>query len=261
MNTSISTRQQVWGLEQRALASSGSLSIPQSPLSLRYKARRALQQPREHRTREVARRALNLFVAVLGIALTAPLMIVIALLVRVTSRGPVIFRQQRVGIDRRAPLDQDAINRRRSRDLGGTIFTIYKFRTMRVDATAKEVWASRDDPRVTPVGRFLRATRLDELPQFFNVLKGDMNIVGPRPEQPEIFQNLREKLGRYGSRQQVLPGITGLAQIEVGYDTDIEGVQRKVALDLEYIRRRSAAKDLMIMARTVPVMVFKKVWM
>lgn len=203
---------------------------------------------------------LNVCVAAVGIALTAPLMIVIAVLVKATSPGPMIFRQQRVGLDRRSPRDQDPVNRRRSRDLGGTIFTIYKFRTMTVDASAKEVWASRHDPRVTPLGRFLRATRLDELPQFFNVLKGDMNIVGPRPEQPGIFQNLREELGTYRRRQRVLPGITGLAQIEAGYDTDIEGVKRKVDLDLEYIRTRSAAEDLLIMARTVPVMVFRKVW-
>lgn len=212
--------------------------------------------------RELARRALNVLVALVGIALTAPLMIVIAVVVKLSSPGPIIFRQERVGLDRRAPRDACALNRRRSMDLGGRIFTMYKFRTMSVQAPdAKATWASHEDPRITPIGRILRATRLDELPQFFNVLKGDMNIVGPRPEQPEIFLDLRQEVGAYRRRQRVLPGITGLAQIEAGYDTDVEGVKRKVDLDLEYIRRRSAAEDLMIMARTVPVMVFRKVWM
>jgi lipopolysaccharide/colanic/teichoic acid biosynthesis glycosyltransferase len=212
--------------------------------------------------RELARRVLNVVVAALGIALTWPLMLVIAALVKLTSPGPIIFRQERVGLDRRSPSTQDGLNRRRSSDLGGKIFRMYKFRTMRVQAPgASEVWATKRDPRITPIGRFLRATRLDELPQFFNVLKGDMNIVGPRPEQPGIFLDLRKELGTYRRRQRVLPGITGLAQINLGYDTDIEGVKRKVDLDLEYIRRRSAAKDLMIMARTVPVMVTRKVWM
>jgi lipopolysaccharide/colanic/teichoic acid biosynthesis glycosyltransferase len=124
------------------------------------------------------------------------------------------------------------------------------------------VWASKHDPRITLVGRFLRATRLDELPQFLNVLKGDMNIVGPRPEQPEIFSELHGELGwRYRDRQKVLPGITGLAQVHLGYDTDLDGVRKKVEMDLEYIRSRSATQDLTIMAKTVPVMVFKKVWM
>jgi lipopolysaccharide/colanic/teichoic acid biosynthesis glycosyltransferase len=149
----------------------------------------------------------------------------------------------------------------RREDRGGRIFTIYKFRTMRVDSDVREVWASREDTRVTAVGGFLRATRLDEIPQFFNVLKGDMNIVGPRPEQPGIFVRLRDELAEYRRRQGVLPGITGLAQIELGYDTDVGTVRKKVELDLEYIRRRSAVHDLAIMLRTIPVVVCRKVWM
>ena len=133
---------------------------------------------------------------------------------------------------------------------------IYKFRTMFVTPDATQVRAARDDPRVTRVGRFLRAVRLDELPQLFNVLKGDMNIVGPRPEQPEIFAELKEQLPSYAKRQRVLPGITGLAQVCADYDRSLEDVRRKVKLDLEYINRRSALHDLSIMARTIPVMIF-----
>ena len=139
---------------------------------------------------------------------------------------------------------------------------MYKFRTMTYQpSAAQEQWATKEDRRVTRVGRFLRATRIDELPQLFNVLKGDMNIVGPRPEQPTIFQELRREVGEYQERQKVLPGITGWAQVNLGYDTSIEDVKKKVELDLEYIQRRSATQDLAIMAKTMPVMVFRKVWM
>ncbi|MDH3457051.1 MAG: sugar transferase, partial [Gemmatimonadota bacterium] len=109
-----------------------------------------------------------------------------------------------------------------------------------------------------PVGRFLRKYRLDELPQLLNVLRGDMNLVGPRPEQPEIFQELRHRVARYPERQRVLPGITGWAQVRHRYDTSIEDVKKKVEFDLEYIERCSAAEDAKIMLMTVPVMVFRR---
>jgi len=151
------------------------------------------------------------------------------------------------------------LNGRRSAERGGRLFTIYKFRTMRTDnGDAPEVWVSKDDPRITRIGKVLRRTRLDELPQLFNVLKGDMNIVGPRPEQPAIFAELRGVFSHYPERQKVLPGITGLAQVRLPYDQTLEDVERKVELDLEYIDGRSAAADLMIMVRTMPVMVFRK---
>jgi lipopolysaccharide/colanic/teichoic acid biosynthesis glycosyltransferase len=118
----------------------------------------------------------------------------------------------------------------------------------------KQVWASKNDPRITPVGRVLRRYRLDELPQLFNVLQGEMNIVGPRPEQPEIFVELRTAVDRYVERQRVLPGITGWAQVNHQYDQSLDDVKRKVQLDLEYIRSRSAISDLRIMALTLPVM-------
>jgi lipopolysaccharide/colanic/teichoic acid biosynthesis glycosyltransferase len=206
------------------------------------------------------RRPLNILAAAVLIVLTAPLMLVIALLVRLTSRGPVIYKQQRVGLDRRIDRASAKLNPRRHRDLGGRIFTMYKFRTMyhRGKDESKQVWATENDPRVTPFGRVLRAFRLDELPQLFNVLMGDMNIVGPRPEQPEIFQDIREELGGYERRQRVLPGITGLAQVSLPYDSDLEDVRKKVDLDLQYLRKRSPGEDFRIMVRTMPVMVGRK---
>ena len=134
-----------------------------------------------------------------------------------------------------------------------------KFRTMYVgDETDGQVWAQKNDPRVTPVGRVLRAFRADELPQLLNVLRGQMNIVGPRPEQPEIFQELRVEIPEYSRRQHVLPGITGWAQVNNGYDQSFQDVQRKLDLDLEYLERRSPAEDFKIMAKTVPVVLGRK---
>jgi lipopolysaccharide/colanic/teichoic acid biosynthesis glycosyltransferase len=206
---------------------------------------------------DAARRALNLAVAATGIVVTAPLMLLIAALIRLTSRGPVIYQQQRVGVDRRSR--HAGSNWRRREDLGGRPFTIYKFRTMAVGtAHDHQVWARPDDPRVTAVGRILRKYRLDELPQLFNVLTGDMNVVGPRPEQPRIFAQLREEVQHYQARQQVLPGITGWAQINHHYDTSVDSVRRKVALDLEYVARRSTLEDWKIMLRTFPVILFKR---
>ena len=210
-----------------------------------------------------ARRVVNVLAAANGILLTAPLMAVVAVLVKLSSPGPVIFVQPRVGLDRRGddgfrPVKGLDISRR-TFDFGGRIFWIYKFRTMRPAAPNEgQVWAAPDDPRITAIGHFLRKYRLDELPQLFNVLKGDMNLVGPRPEQPSIFVQLRKRVRGYGRRQQVLPGITGWAQINLAYDQTIEDVQRKVDLDLEYLQRRSAAEDVRIMMRTVPVMVMRR---
>ncbi len=207
------------------------------------------------------RRALHVAAAAVAILLTLPIMLLVALLVRLTSRGPVLYTQPRVGLDRRLSWRTVPCCRRRG-DSGGRIFTIYKFRTMYVEDRTQDLadsqrWATPDDPRITAIGGFLRKYRLDELPQFFNVLRGDMNIVGPRPEQPQIFQELREKIAHYEERQQVLPGITGWAQINQSYDACLDDVQKKLTLDLEYIDRRSIVKDLLIMLRTVPVMVFK----
>ena len=210
---------------------------------------------------EPLRRVLNVLVAVIGIVIAAPLMVVIALLVKLDSRGPAIYRQPRVGLDRRRGRGPDSEDKR-CHDVGGLIFTIFKFRTMTwCERAPEQKWATKDDQRVTRIGRLLRATRLDEVPQLFNVLKGDMNIVGPRPEQPSIFAVLRDELSNYHERQKVLPGITGWAQVNLGYDANIDDVKRKVELDLEYIGKRSATEDLAIMARTMPIMLLGQVWM
>lgn len=202
-------------------------------------------------------RALNLAVAVVGLILALPLMLLIAILVKLSSPGPVLFTQPRVGLDSRRSWPGEA-NRRRQVDHGGRIFRIYKFRTMRVAPASRQVWATPDDPRVTRVGRILRRYRLDELPQLINVLRGEMNVVGPRPEQPEIFQELQNRIENYAWRQQVLPGITGWAQINQQYDRTLEDVERKLSFDLEYLARRSWREDLRIMLLTVPVILLRR---
>ena len=210
---------------------------------------------------DAARRALNLAVAGVGLLLAAPVLCLIAVLIKLTSRGPILYTQTRVGVDRRQE-HEGLSNHRRTADQGGKPFTIYKFRTMYAGdtRTAPEVWATRNDPRVTPVGRVLRKYRLDELPQFLNVLRGEMNVVGPRPEQPTIFAQLREQVPGYQRRQRVPPGITGWAQVNQRYDTSIDDVRRKVSFDLEYVARRSVLVDLGILARTVPVVLNKGGW-
>jgi lipopolysaccharide/colanic/teichoic acid biosynthesis glycosyltransferase len=233
------------------------LTIPARPAPVR---RRRPPEPAttesDHAERAV--RSLNVAAALLGLIIAAPVMALVAVVIRLTSPGPILYRQTRVGMDRRWR-ERDKSHSRRRHDLGGRPFTIFKFRTMvyRPDRDAA-VWASPDDPRITTVGRVLRKVRLDELPQLWNVLRGDMNIVGPRPEQPRIFVRLREQIDEYGVRQRVRPGITGLAQINHHYDRTIDDVRKKVAFDLEYIARRSVMEDLKIMALTVPVIVFRR---
>ena len=204
-------------------------------------------------------RVLNVLLALIALLFALPILILVGLAVKLTSRGPVFYTQERVGLDRRS-VGRAEQNRRRQRDLGGQPFTIYKFRTMRVDAERESgaVWARQDDPRVTPVGGFLRQYRLDELPQLLNVLRGEMNIVGPRPERPSIFAELRGHIAEYPLRQRAKPGITGLAQISHHYDRSIDDVRRKVHFDLEYIRRQSVWEDVRIMLQTIPVILFRR---
>ncbi len=247
--------------------------------------------------REPLRRAANVLIALVGLVTVAPLCLLIAFLVKLTSPGSVVYSQKRVGVDRRnggseASADDRSSKRatagnlitpfstdghdpssvdgngkgargagslptteagdQRTDDRGGRIFTIYKFRTMYVDSGEEQVWAREDDDRVTPVGRVLRALHLDELPQLVNVLLGDMNVVGPRPEQPDIFQSLARDVPGYRLRQRVRPGITGWAQVNHHYDRTLEDVRTKVDFDLEYLQRRSAIEDLRIIFKTVP---------
>jgi lipopolysaccharide/colanic/teichoic acid biosynthesis glycosyltransferase len=202
---------------------------------------------------------MNITVALIAVLALLPVFVLLAVLVKLTSRGPVFYLQERVGLDRRTP-GPGAHNHRRTQDLGGAPFTIYKFRTMRVDAERQSgaVWAAQQDPRVTPVGRVLRQYRLDELPQLFNVLRGEMNIVGPRPERPTIFAELRGHITEYPLRQRAKPGITGLAQINHHYDRSLEDVRTKVHYDLEYLRRQSVAEDFRIMLKTLPVILLRR---
>lgn len=188
-------------------------------------------------------RVVDVVLACSALLALSPVMLVISGAVLLAIGRPIIFSQTRFG-------------------QGGKPFRIYKFRKFHVGKDCPgPLLTVRNDPRMSRIGQLLERTKLDELPQFFNVLRGDMNIVGPRPEQPKIFEELHRELGgTYRRRQRVLPGITGLAQVEHGYDSDLEGVQRKVSLDLEYISQRSPSTDLQIMAKTLPVMVFQKVW-
>lgn len=226
-----------------------------------------IQVGRSDGIQEWARRALNVSVAVLFLTLTFPIFLLVAVAVKLSSSGPVFFIQERVGLnlrrrveDRRVRARTGGNTDRRGPDSGGQMFRMYKFRTMYVDDgnQSHQVWARKDDPRVTPVGRVLRAFRLDELPQLWNVLLGQMNIVGPRPEQPKIFCELRSEIAEYPRRQRVLPGITGLAQISNGYDQSFKDVERKLGYDLEYLDRCSLGEDLKIMAKTIPVMLGRK---
>jgi lipopolysaccharide/colanic/teichoic acid biosynthesis glycosyltransferase len=210
------------------------------------------------RRSEIITRVANLVIASVAFVAALPVMVVVAALVKLTSPGPIFYSQTRVGVDRR--WGRRRADGRRTQDFGGKPFQMYKFRSMRTDAESdgKAVWAKRNDSRVTPIGGFLRKTRLDELPQLINVIRGDMNIVGPRPERPSIFAELRKDIPEYPIRQRVKPGITGWAQINQAYDTCIDDVRSKVQFDLEYLRRQSLGLDLRIMSLTIPVMLLRR---
>lgn len=207
---------------------------------------------------ERAARALNVAVAVAGLVATLPVLFLVAIAIRLTSRGPIFYTQTRVGLDRRWR-NTLALREVRADDLGGQVFTIYKFRTMHVDAEGSSgaVWATENDPRTTKLGKFLRKYRIDEVPQLWNVLLGDMNIVGPRPERPSIVARLREDIPEYQCRHRVKPGLTGLAQINQKYDASIDDVRSKVRWDLEYLRTQSFWLDIRIMLKTVPAVLLK----
>jgi sugar transferase (PEP-CTERM system associated) len=184
------------------------------------------------------RRVLNFSLALLFLLISLPLIPFIMLAVKLDSRGPTLYSQQRVG--------------RR-----GTIFYCYKFRTMRKDAEADTgaTWATDNDPRITRVGRFLRSSRLDEIPQLWCVLKGDMHFVGPRPERPEFVEWLSKEIPYYGVRHVVRPGITGWAQVQYKYGNTLEDAREKLQYDLFYIKNASIGLDLLIMFQTVKIVV------
>lgn len=211
-------------------------------------------------TAERPRRLLNVLVALAGLIVTLPVWVIIAVAIKLTSRGPIFYRQERIGLDLRNNSLAQPADPRRKRDLGGRPFMMIKFRTMCVDAESGTgaVWSSgKADPRVTPIGKFLRHYRLDELPQLLNVIKGDMNVVGPRPERATIFADLRQKIPDYPVRQRARPGITGYAQINLEADQTVEDVADKVKFDIVYVKRQSVWMDFCIMAKTLPVMLFR----
>jgi len=215
----------------------------------------------------LAKRITDILVSACLLVLLAPLLVLVAILVKLTSPGPIVFRQTRVGLNlRRNPRDRRQLhllrvfNRRnpppdrRGSFQYGKLFVLYKFRTMRTDAErGGPQFAVKHDPRVTSIGRFLRRTRLDELPQLWNVLRGEMSLVGPRPERPEFIEKLSAEIPDYLQRLGLKPGLTGVAQVVNGYDNDIEGFRRKVALDLLYLQNCCFTNDLRILFRTIRV--------
>jgi lipopolysaccharide/colanic/teichoic acid biosynthesis glycosyltransferase len=219
-----------------------------------------------------AKRTVDVAGALALLALLAPAMLATAALVKLTSPGPVIFRQTRVGLNVRKPrrdrrqqeagAPDDGERRqgpRRQEAHHGRPFTMYKFRTMRSDAERHGAqFAQAGDPRVTRLGRFLRRTRLDETPQLWNVLRGEMSLVGPRPERPEFIDQLSAEIPDYLHRLGLKPGLTGLAQVLNGYDNEVESFRRKVALDLLYLQNCCVANDLKIMVQTVGVVLTGK---
>lgn len=212
---------------------------------------------------ELATRVVNSALAAGLLIVASPILVIAAIAIKATSPGPIFYTQPRVGLDRRRRRQQPVSEYdRRGHNLGGQVFKIYKLRTMRCDAerACGVVWAQQRDPRATPVGRFLRKCRIDEIPQLLNVIKGEMNIVGPRPERPSLVAKLSRGIPEYPLRQLAKPGITGLAQISQDYDACLEDVRKKVRYDLEYLQRQDMIEDLRIMLRTVPVILFQKGW-
>ncbi|MGH7741926.1 MAG: sugar transferase [Candidatus Eiseniibacteriota bacterium] len=209
------------------------------------------------RTRHALERAFDIVLASTALVVLTPLLFTVALAIRLDSRGPILYRQWRVGLDRRRRRRPYAGTERRREHGFGQPFEIFKFRSMVVDAEKNTgpVWASKRDPRTTRVGAFLRRTHLDEFPQFINVLRGNMTLVGPRPERPELVRELVEDIPDYAVRSRVLPGITGLAQLENGYDDSLDSARRKVALDISYIRRRNLGFDGQILVATAWIFV------
>ncbi|MDZ4724000.1 MAG: sugar transferase [candidate division Zixibacteria bacterium] len=212
------------------------------------------------------KRIIDIVGASTGLFLTLPFWIILPLLIKLGSNGPVFYTQVRVGVNRRKSdrrfvkkvgvADQRDRERRREQHFG-TLFNVIKFRTMIHDAekASGPVWSSINDQRITKIGSFLRKFRIDEIPQFINILKGEMSLVGPRPERPCFVRDLSTKVDGYSHRLKVKPGLTGLAQVENGYDSSIASVTEKVRFDLQYIKGWSLLADVRILCRTVIVVV------
>jgi sugar transferase (PEP-CTERM system associated) len=191
-------------------------------------------------SRQIVHRLLSLCAATVGLLICFPFLPLLAALVKLESPGPILFRQIRVGKD-------------------GKLFTAIKFRTMRQDAEANgAVWASAHDPRVTRVGRLMRKTRLDEIPQLWNVMRGDMELVGPRPERPEFVRWLAEQIPYYQLRHLIRPGLTGWAQVRYRYGASVEDTRRKLEYDLYYLKHHSVGLDLLIMFETIKTIILRR---
>jgi len=191
-------------------------------------------------SQQILRRVISIAVSFIGLVICLPFFPFIILAVRLSSPGPIFFRQTRVG-------------------LRGRHFSVIKFRTMRQDAEAKgAVWASKNDPRVTRLGRFMRKTRLDEIPQLWNVLRGEMAFVGPRPERPEFVQWLSSEIPYYELRHMIRPGITGWAQVRYQYGASLEETKQKLEYDLYYVKHLSVGLDLLIMFETVKTIILRR---
>lgn len=188
------------------------------------------------RTYAFAKRVFDAAAVILGMVVLSPLLLVTAILVKTTSKGPILYSQVRVGKN-------------------GKLFKMYKFRTMKVDAEKETgpVWAAANDNRLTPVGKILRKSHIDEIPQLINILKGEMSLIGPRPERPVFVEKFKEEIPGYEKRLHVKPGITGLAQVWHRYDETIEDVKKKLKYDLLYIKRMCLWADFRIVLRTFRV--------
>lgn len=230
-------------LDTRSVWSASTLLVPNAVPGevLQQPAARAASAERTGiATEAAAHRVLDVAGALTLLLVTLPLLLLVAIAIRIDSRGPVLYRQERVG-------------------RGGRRFSLLKFRSMRVDAEADGVprWAAERDSRVTRLGRLIRPTRIDEIPQVINVLRGEMALVGPRPERTAIVEDLRAQIPNYDERHRVLPGITGWAQVNMPYGASVEDARAKLAYDLDYARRRSLRFDLVILAATVRVVLFR----
>ena len=196
---------------------------------------------RSSQVEQLRQRAFDLIIATALLALTLPLMLMVALLIKLDSRGPIMYRQDRTG-------------------LGGRSFSMLKFRSMRTDAetSGSPRWCQQADPRITRVGRLIRLTRIDELPQLLNVLRGNMSVIGPRPERPYFVDRLAAVIPHYNARHFVKPGITGWAQVKAPYGASIEDAQTKLRYDLYYVKHRGLRLDLLILLKTFKVILLQK---
>lgn len=186
------------------------------------------------------KRALDVLISIVLLIPAAPIMLITALAIRLESKGPIIYKQDRVGLFEKE-------------------FTVYKFRSMRTDAEKNgAVWAKEHDDRVTRVGRIIRKVRIDELPQIWNILKGDMSFIGPRPERMTFVQELKKQIPYYGLRHTVKPGLTGWAQVCYPYGASVEDSLRKLEYDLYYIKNISILLDITIILKTIGVVLFPK---